>query len=1688
MRWLSRSSSKLKSSKSVKLKPRCRPALELLEDRVNPDGQLLPIRGSAHVFDDLRHVIYASHNNAIERYDYVTQQVLPAWTIGGTNLQGLDITSDYRYLVVTDSGSGTVYKVDLANGAVAATMTGPANGFDVVMLTNTKGFVSFINFGTTVYDIDLATDSLTPRNDPLLQNAYQVAMERSADRSKVVFTGTSTPTLYNTATDTFTSAGNYSRFVGSDGRYLAANRNGIQFAVQPDYQTLNVFDSQFSGIESKWATSEVGLAKYIGMVFDPVRDVFYTANPDTNMIDAFETSSWKRIYSIPIGYNLTANIFIGPFGTGFTSISADGKYLAFSGDGLRLFNLLDNAVAPVTRISIDNISDGQSSYMRPKVGEAVGIQVSARNANNDVAINFNGTVHFTSTDPGAMLPADYTFTPADQGRHEFPVRFSSVGEFTVTVQYVSQPALNATSAKIPTHVQPLTVLTGMFNYDMVYDPLRNMAYFVSASWYPNWDNYLVYRYDIAHDTMLEPLVINGGGGDMEISGDGRYLFIGAQSNLTQNSIKRVELDTGKEAMLWYTSTEAAFRLKRLSDNSILMIRQDVYQRDGTMLLSIAPDGSKVVNSYFSIPSFTMPGYIEGQFIEVSPDGSTILFADLRHEYTPSSDTYTIDTYLLHTGVSQPVSSFSGFASVQGPSPINRSNDRMVITGRLPNTYTPDVRMFDDAFNILQDPWPLSSTHSYLPAVADPVRDWIHTWRSISGIGYVDTILNVVDGSVVADIPIQTTYFETPSYVGEGQFLITSDGSKLFVNVGHGKTRIIDLPAYLPTLASIGGGQANEGNTGTRTLDFTISLSQAKSNAQEVRFQTQDGTALAGIDYVPLTGSVIFQPGETQKIVSVALIGDSLHEANETFSLKLTKALGEIQISTDTATGTILDDDAPPVAQIVMSPTQGPEGVLTSSFTVSLSEVAGVPVTLQYNTSGTAANGSDYLLQTGTITFAPGETSKTFTLSIINDSQIEPNETVMVTLSNPSHATLGQASATYTIIDDDQLPTVQFVDSASQGLESGAQVFIPIKLSIPYVYPVTVKYSAIGGTAQAGVDYTLPEGQITFAPGETTKTVPVTIINDILSETNESIIIYVQPVTNALYGQQSVHVYTILDDDPPVVGFASSNSSGVEGSSSDVIVYLSKIWTQPVTVNLSLAGGSALLGTDYAINLGPLTFTPGETTKAISLSTINDALDELDESAVLELSQPVNASLGQGTFTYTIIDDDPSPRVGFERQSSSGSEATSSALFTVLLSEASSLPVTVNYASTGGSAASGIDYVPLSGSITFAPGETSKAISLTVTNDQLFEPNETVVISLTGALNASVSGNLTHTYTIADDDAVKVAFDLDAAQGIESNLAPVIWVRLAAPLTTTAQVNYSVTGETATRGPDFTLNNGTLIFAPGQTALAIPLKIINDVLDEDNETIKIELTSPMGGIVLGDKTLYTYTVLDNDVSPSVSFSTSSGSLVEATANATVTVKLSTASGRGVDINVTRTGGTTTPDADYVFSQGSVHFNPGEVSKTFAIKVLQDALDENDETLILALNSNVNAQLGSLTKYTLTIKDDDAAPKVGFALANSTVIENAGYIDIVVQLSAPSGKAVTVKLSAGAGSTALVNKDYQPFAGTLIFNAGETQKTLRLTLVNDAVKEQNKLLKILLSSPANATLGAITQHVLTLADDD
>lgn len=243
--------------------------------------------------------------------------------------------------------------------------------------------------------------------------------------------------------------------------------------------------------------------------------------------------------------------------------------------------------------------------------------------------------------------------------------------------------------------------------------------------------------------------------------------------------------------------------------------------------------------------------------------------------------------------------------------------------------------------------------------------------------------------------------------------------------------ILTDEAIVPKIV-ITDATVKEGDGGTRDLAFTVTLSEATTNPVTVTYGTADGRAIAGQDYVAQTGTLIFAPGETSKVINVKVIGDTVIERNETLTINLTAATGG-KIADRSATGTIVNDDAR-IYVADASVTEGNGGTSTLAFTVSLSAAASGPVTVAYATAnGTAKAGQDYVAQTGTLTFAAGETSKVVHVQVTGDTAIEVDETMKLTLSSPTGATIGDGRAIGTIVNDDVAtptqPTLSISDAS-----------------------------------------------------------------------------------------------------------------------------------------------------------------------------------------------------------------------------------------------------------------------------------------------------------------------------------------------------------------------------------------------------------------------------------------------------------------------------------------------------------------------------------------------------------------------------------------------------------------------------------------------------------------------------------
>ena len=229
---------------------------------------------------------------------------------------------------------------------------------------------------------------------------------------------------------------------------------------------------------------------------------------------------------------------------------------------------------------------------------------------------------------------------------------------------------------------------------------------------------------------------------------------------------------------------------------------------------------------------------------------------------------------------------------------------------------------------------------------------------------------------------------------------------------------------VPSKLSIADASVTEGHSGTSDAVFSVTLSAAASQTVTVAFVTADGTATAGADYQAANGTLTFTAGQTATRLTVAVIGDTVHEPDETFTVSLSNP-ANATLAGATATGTITDDDrepppVPPELSIAdTTVTEGHSGTSDAVFTVTLSAAASETVTVAFATAdGTAAAGADYQAADGTLTFTAGQTAMDITVTVIGDIVREPDETFTVSLSMPANATLADATATGTITDDD----------------------------------------------------------------------------------------------------------------------------------------------------------------------------------------------------------------------------------------------------------------------------------------------------------------------------------------------------------------------------------------------------------------------------------------------------------------------------------------------------------------------------------------------------------------------------------------------------------------------------------------------------------------------------------------------
>ena len=896
----------------------------------------------------------------------------------------------------------------------------------------------------------------------------------------------------------------------------------------------------------------------------------------------------------------------------------------------------------------------------------------------------------------------------------------------------------------------------------------------------------------------------------------------------------------------------------------------------------------------------------------------------------------------------------------------------------------------------------------------------------------------------------------------------------------------------PPAISISDATVVEGNNGTTSAVFTVTLSNPSSSTVTVDYATSDGSATtADNDYVQANPTTLsFNPGSTSKTISITVNGDTKKEGDETFNVDLSNvtggASGPATIIDNQGVGTIQDDDTVPAISIDnVTVTEGG----TATFTVSLDHPSQQTITVNYATVDATANSSDYTAASGTLTFNPGVTTQQFNVSTTDDNVSETTETFFVNLTAPTNATIANTQGIGTILDNDGTPTVQFASTTSSVAEGNAgssPVTLTLNLSNPSASTITVNYATANGTAIAGLDYTAASGRVTFAPGVTSQVIILNATGDTIFEGNETFTVLLSTPANASLGGNATNTVTIIDDDGmPSISIANTSvSEGDTGTTNAVFnVTLTNPSASAITVDYTTNAGSAAAGTDYTTTTGTVTFPAGTTTQTISVPVVGDTEPELNETFTVVLSNPSGASIGSGTATGTIIDNDSKPTLTVNDLTVN--EGVGTAQVTVTLSIPISVPVSVAYSfgAAGDTATGGTDYNNTGGTVNFAANQTTATISVPITDDNVSELTEFFTVNLGAITGPAQIAKGTATVTIVDNEQVPVITIADSSLA-ENGGSMLFTVSLSVASDRIVAFDVSTADGTATNSVDYTPVSQHVQIGVGLTTTQISVPILDDNFKENNETFFVNLTNPINGAI-GDAQA-TGTIIDNDALPTLSIDDVSANEGDSGAKAfTFTVTLSAASNAIVAVDYATAGVTATvADSDYSATNGTLLFLPGITTQKVTVLVNGDTRLEPNETFTVNLTNASNATIAD-NQGLGTIINDDGVPRI--IMNDAAAPENAGSVVFNVLLNAASSTAITVNYATSDSTATTGSGDYTAVSGMLTFNPGETAKQITVPVQSDATYEADETFTMTLSAPVGASI-AQGVAIGTILNDD
>ncbi len=878
--------------------------------------------------------------------------------------------------------------------------------------------------------------------------------------------------------------------------------------------------------------------------------------------------------------------------------------------------------------------------------------------------------------------------------------------------------------------------------------------------------------------------------------------------------------------------------------------------------------------------------------------------------------------------------------------------------------------------------------------------------------------------------------------------------------------------------------------------FTVERHGSLENDLAVKIALA-GTAKLGVDYtltpeLSSTNPIIMPAGTNSVTFTLNVINDSVVEGPETVTVTLLDdgnmnnpayALAPLA----EAVVTIIDDDSPvkPVVTVTTTTPVISEGGMDQGqlvFTRNGSTTGDLYV--NYSVSGTATAGADYVALPGVALIPDGQSGTTVPLTVLDDKVLEPDETVIATISANAAYTVGSRSAaTMTILDDDFMTVT--ISSTGDATEPAMAGSVTVKRDGDLTEALVVYYN-VSGTASNGVDYAALSGTLTVPAGAATANITVAPIADAVLEGDESVVVSLMNSVNYDVGTPGSATVFIHDGQKPTVTISAANTPVSEqGTTTGQFIVTRTGSAGDLSVPLGISG-TATSGSDYVPLDNPVVIPDGSTSVTLDVIPFHDLILEPDETVIVTLPTNANYNVDSSASAVVTITDDatsPIPGVGFCFATSQFPESESPGI-AVTLSQTSSVPVLVGYRVIGGTAASNRWSLP-QGTLTISNSWVG-FVPLHIVNDTSVQPPQTVRVALFNPLNATLDGIKIHTYTILDDDACSVSVTATSTNALETGSVPGNFrIARVGPTNASQVVNFQITGS-ASAPTDYAPLGTSATIPAGATFVDLPVVPSDDNTMEFAQTVKLTLTSATNASI-SSPNVATVIIGDNDTNnlPVVTVtSTNHPFAYEGGGNGEFLFTRSGATTNALTVLFTVTG-TASNGGDYTAITNGVTIPFGQSSATVSIAPVDDALIEGDETVIISLTEGSNYITAYPAAAKVTIQDNDQ--RVWIDASDFTAAEpGLDTGEFTFSRFGTTNMPVTVFFT--ISGTASNGVDYVAITNSILIPSGSLTAKLPVLPVDDNIKEGPETVTLTLQTDAAYTTGTPNSGTVIINDDE